>query len=332
VAVIAQPNSGRLPSQLLADILSRTAPDLEFAESEVLYRDEHSNDFAEIRAPDGRSLIVKRARYEWAGPRFATSRIASALIRARTDCEAPAPLPMPLDAAGRPLEVYWKLDLPTLEEIWPGLDVDQRDEALRSWGGLTARLHGVRLEGFGPLSDPRTRGRSLARYLHEELRDRLLPAMSGVWVEAQTIVERLIELVPQVEARAGGVSRLVHNDLHMGNVLCAQVGRGVSCVGLIDLETSVAAPPEADLAAIGVHHGTVLSQRIEGEWMARVHAGYGKPLDDLVLKFFRCLHLVNMGFYSAMIGHDWHAAQVRQAAADELDELSPHHPVIGIRT
>jgi nicotinate dehydrogenase subunit B len=56
------------------------------------YRDEHSNDFAEIRVPDGRSLIVKRARYAWAAPRFATSRLASTLIRERTDCEAPEPI------------------------------------------------------------------------------------------------------------------------------------------------------------------------------------------------------------------------------------------------
>jgi aminoglycoside phosphotransferase (APT) family kinase protein len=321
VAELAQPNASQLPPELLESLLFSVAPEYTPDRGDITYRDQHSNDFAEIRIREGRSLIVKRARFAWAEPRFTASRIASTLIREATGVEVPAPLPLPAGLGDRAMEVYWRIETPTLQEVWSALDSRARAQALHSWGELTARLHSVQLEGWGPLGDPATQNRTLGEFLEQELRDRLLPAVTGEWAGAVWIVERLLAEVPEVVQRTEGRSRLVHNDLHMGNVLCAQDDLGIRCVGLIDLETAVAAPPEADLAAMEVHHGPLFEQLIPGHWVPTVMEGYRQPLDQRVVNFYRALHLVNMGFYSAMIGHEWHAERVAEAAAMEVGRL-----------
>jgi aminoglycoside phosphotransferase (APT) family kinase protein len=321
VLELAQPNSSHIAPDVLAGVLAGVASEACSEPVEVVHRDQHSNDFAEVRFRDGRALIVKRGRFEWAGPRFETSRIASRLIRERTGVAVPVPLAVPPGVGERPIEIYWRVDLPTLQELWPRLDGPGRTEVLRSWGRLTAQLHSVRLQGFGPLSDPAVGTTSLESYLGRELKERLLPAVAWEWPVARPAVERLAELVAEVAGRAGSRSRLCHNDLHMGNVLCQLAVDGPHCVGLIDLETAIAAPPEADLAAIEVHHGPHFSQPIEGDWQRAVRDGYGEDVDPWVVNFYRALHLVNMGFYSAMIGHDWHADRVAETAIHEVDRL-----------
>lgn len=318
---LAQPNASRMPRELLDNVVHHVTPDRPGRTERIVHRDQHSNDFAEIRLEDGRSLIVKRARYDWAEPRFRTSRIASRLLVENTAVEAPAPLEVPADLAEKPVEAYWRIDHPTLDELWERLDRTERLDVLRSWGELTARVHAVKLSGFGMLSDPGTNQRTIGEYLTQELHDRLLPAVWGEWPDAIPLVERLLEAVPEVEARVGGSSRLVHNDLHMGNVLCTTRDGPVRCVGLIDLETALAAPPEADLAVVEVHHGPHLSQPIRGNWSAHFRAGYGQRVDGWVVNFYRAFHLLNMGFYSALVGHDWHAAEVGSAASSEIDRL-----------
>lgn len=62
-----------------------------------------------------------------------------------------APLPLPDGLDERPVEAYWRISLPTLEELWPGLSPAEREGALRSLGGLIRRVHDVRLPGHGPL-------------------------------------------------------------------------------------------------------------------------------------------------------------------------------------
>jgi aminoglycoside phosphotransferase (APT) family kinase protein len=316
----AQPNAQRLSRDLLRSLVGSVAEGT-WPPREIVHRDQHSNDFAEVRLTNGRSLVVKRARFEWAGSRFATSRIAAGLIRAGTDVAAPAPLPLPRDLDEQPIEVYWRIDLPTLQELWPALGRAGRREALRSWGELTARIHAVRLDGFGPLSDPSTPERSLSRYLREELEDRLLPAVSWEWSNAEPIVEGLIAEIPEIEQRVGGASRLVHNDLHMGNILCQDDEELPRCTGVVDLEAAIAAPPEADIAIMQVHHGPLFAQRLNGKWFTRVREGYSEPLDPFAIDFFRTYHLINMGFYSAIVGHKGHASRVARMAAGELEKL-----------
>jgi len=320
VADHSQPNATRMPMGLLQALLASVGASEE-GPHEVVFRDHHSNDFAEIRLRTGRALIIKRARFDWAEPRFRTSRIASGIIRRSTHVAVPAPLTIPEGLDERAVEVYWRIDQPTLLEVWPSLDSGGREAALQSWGSLLGRLHGIRLEGAGPLSDEETPHRRLGSFLSGELRDRLLPAVTAEWPGALGVVERLILEAPEVERRVGDRTSLVHNDMHMGNVLCRVEGGMVSCVGLLDLETAVVGPPEADVAGVEVHHGALFAQPIEGGWQRHVRSGYGRELDEWVVNFYRAFHLLNMGFYSAMIGHHWHAERVGEAAVRELEVL-----------
>jgi aminoglycoside phosphotransferase (APT) family kinase protein len=324
---LAQPNASRMPIDLLVSVLGTVEPGSESQVAEVVYRDQHSNDFAEVRLGDGRALIVKRARYDWAAPRFETSRIASRVIRERTGVSVPAPLALGGDLDTMPLEAYWRIELPTLQEVWPRLTGVQKRQALRSWGRLTSRLHHIEMLGAGPLSDAATPGRSLGHFLRADLGGRLVPAVTAEWPEARWIAEHLLGWVDEVDRRVGDRSRLIHNDLHMGNVLCRIDGDTVRCVGLIDLETAVAGPPEADLACMEVHHGPLFTQAIDGEWREQIRSGYSGALDEWLVNYYRALHLLNMGFYSAMIGHRWHAERVAEAASAEVALLNGPAPM-----
>ena len=114
---------------------------------------------------------------------------------------------------------------------------------------------------------------------------------------------------------------LIHGDLHAGNVLCETEGERIRCVGLLDLETAFAGPPEADLANAEVLHGPLFTQPLPEPWFEHLRAGYGDSLDPLVLAFFRIYHLANMGFYSAFIGDAWHAETVARGAQLEWEAL-----------
>ncbi|MEX2572025.1 MAG: aminoglycoside phosphotransferase family protein [Gemmatimonadota bacterium] len=311
-----------MSDELLEAVLACVGDDGASPPTDIVHRDQHSNDFAEVRLRNGRSLIVKRARYDWAEPRFRASRVASRMIRQETMVAVPAPLPVPAELDARPLEAYWRIELPTLEEILPRLDDRSRPRALRSWGELASRLHAVRVDGFGPVGDPATAGRPLDRYLREELAERLLPAITDKWPAAVSTVHRMVRVIDEVAERVGGRSRLVHNDLHAGNVLCEiDDGGEVRCVGLIDLETALGAPREADLAIMEVQHSGLFGDSIPGPWLRDVYAAYSEQVDPWVVHFYRAFHQVNMGFYSAIIGHHEHADQVAGAAAREVADL-----------
>jgi aminoglycoside phosphotransferase (APT) family kinase protein len=321
VASLAQPNASRMPKELLDAVLQAIGADASGPPEAVVYRDQHSNDFAEVQLRDGRAVIMKRARYDWAKPRFRTSRIASRLIRQGTRLAVPAPLSIPDDLDEMPVEAYWRINLPTLHEVWPTLDEPAQVSAMRSWGELISQLHQVRLAGAGPLADETTSTRSVADFLQIELGVRLLPAVAAEWSEARWIVEQLLAVCEEVAARVGERNCLVHNDMHMGNVLCRVGASEVHCAGLIDLETAISGPPESDIAGMEVHHGALFSQPIQGNWREQVRDAYGRKLDEWVVNFYRAFHLVNMGFYSALIGHEWHASQVARAAGEEVERL-----------
>src|SRR5690606_16262822 len=118
----AQPNASRFTRDMRERILASIEPGAERLLEKVVHRDQHSNDLAELRLKDGRSLIVKGVRYDWAAARFAASRLASRLIREASTLLVPAPLEVPAPADGRAIEVYWRIDRPTLQEVWPHLD------------------------------------------------------------------------------------------------------------------------------------------------------------------------------------------------------------------
>lgn len=319
---LAQPNAERMPEAILDGILDTLSLCTACAPESIIHKHEHSNDFAEVRLRNGSAIIVKRGRFEWAKSRFETSRAASRLIRRETDVAVPAPLPLPRGMQDPPVEAYWRIDLPTLQEVWPDIRPDEKTGALRSWGALAAELHSIETTGYGMLVDDRGSWPTVGEHLHAELIDRLLPAVIGEWPAAEESVYRLAAEIGKVQRRVQGRSGLLHGDLHTGNVLCERRGGPVVCVGLIDLETAQAGPPEADLAIMEVHHGDLFNHPIPGNWLEQVMIGYGQELDPWLINFYRVFHLLNMGFYSALIGHEWHAARVAEQTEAELDQLT----------
>ncbi len=319
---VDQPNATSLPEDLILSIVNAVSPGGAAPESvRTTHSHVHSNDLATVRLAGGRSLVVKRGRFEWSSERFDTSRRASVLLR-RAGIVAPAPLPLPEGLDERPLEAYWWIDLPILDELWPALDEADCSSALRSLGALARRVHRVRLPGFGPLSGAASERRSLADLLAADLRDRLLPAAFAEWPEGVPAIETLRGAAPELAERTRGLPpRLIHHDLHLGNVLCEADGRSVRCVGLLDLEAAAAGLPESDLAMMQVLHGPLFERHIGGDWFDDVLRGYGEEPDAWLLRFFRAFHLLNLGFFSALVGHDWHAGEVAREAAREVEAL-----------
>lgn len=281
----------------------------------------HSNDVLELRLAQDRRVMVKRGRHEWARERFAKSRDAARAIRSSEDIVVPEPFALPERENAPPLQAYWRIRLPTLKQLWPRLDEDARIEAMRSWGWLIGRLHSVRVPGWGE-SWRNGSSQTLLEYFDSDLGDRLLRSCHGVWQPAVPTVERLLAQAPRA-AEALGERRptLAHNDMHMSNVLCEIDAGRPRCVGLLDLEDAVAAPPESDLASLQVLHGPHFEQQVDTRWLAEVPIGYGDAVSPVGMRFFRALHLVNLGFYSALIEHHEHAGRVLGALCEEVERL-----------
>jgi aminoglycoside phosphotransferase (APT) family kinase protein len=318
-----QPHARPLSGTLIDTVLSAVAPGGRCERpAEVRYRDQHSNDVAEVVLRDGRVLMVKRGRYDWTANRFRTSRIACRLVQARTSVVVPLPLDIPARLHDHPLEAYWRVELPTLQELWPGMRSAAQRRALRSWGELLAEIHAVELSGHGPLHEAHSGSCSLSGFLQRDLGERLLPAVQGCWSAGTELVEALLRITPAIAGRvADSRATFLHNDVHMGNVLCRVEGDDVRCVGFIDLEAAHAGPPEADLANVEVLHGPLFGQALWPGWFEHLREAYGTQLDHEVLGFYRAYHLINLGFYSALVGHAEHAADVAAAARREVDLL-----------
>ena len=274
----------------------------------------HSNDRAEVRFDDGRTLILKRARHAWARERFRASRAAARLL-ADAGIPAPRPLPVRETPGALPVEAYWKVELPTLDQVWDGADRARRAALLRGWGRLVRRIHAIGLPGHGPLLRPHPGGPGA--WLRDDVRGRLLPAVAYTWPAARATVEALGDAVDRLEGRIGGAPAvLVHNDLHAGNVLCA--ADGGECAGVLDLEAALAGPAEADVAHMEVLHGPLFGRPLPTGWRDEVLRGYGRAPDPVALAFFRAYHLANLGYHAALRGLGAHAEQVLAAAAHEL--------------
>lgn len=284
---------------------------------EVVFPDgTNSNHVAEVRFGLGRTLMLKRARHypETAMERFENARRASAFLRERAGVTAPEHLSLPLRDGDVPVESYWRIPLPVLREVWPALAGPAREAALRSWGGLLARIHAVPAEGSVPLlADGNVRA---------DLEGRLLPAIRGVWPAAAGATERLARAAPAAQARgARRPAVLVHGDMHMGNVLCTEDGEEARCVGLLDLEEAFAAPAEADWAIMELMHGPLFGVPLPPGWLAFAREGYDRELDPVLLSFFRAYRLLNLGVNAATIGLAAHAAQVAAAVVREVEKL-----------
>lgn len=282
----------------------------------------HSNDVYELRFPDGRRLMLKCGRYEWAEGRFRTSGAAAELLREK-GVVVPEPLPLPDDLDSRPLQAYWRIPLVTLEALWPDLTPAARASAMRSWGELLTRVHDVQVEGWGELRPSTPSQPRLEFFLERDIGERLLPACHAIWSDAADSLERLLTLIGAIVGDAiNEPANLAHNDLHMGNILCRVVAEDeVQCVGLLDLEAAAAAPPESDVGSLEALHGPLFDQHVSPRLRARVWESYGRSVDPRAVAFYRALHLANLGFHSALIEDRWHADRVAEALRSEVVRL-----------
>jgi aminoglycoside phosphotransferase (APT) family kinase protein len=144
----------------------------------------------------------------------------------------------------------------------------------------------------------------------------------GVWPAAAPHLERLIGHTGALGARMEGAPAvLLHGDVHLGNVLCDESDGTVRCVGLLDLEGAAGGPAESDLAIAQVHHGPLFMAPLPEGWFRTLMRGYRSEPDPFALNYYRAVHLANMGFHSALVGHAEHAAEVEAAMAREVESL-----------
>lgn len=292
--------------------------------------DRHTNHRLEVRYHDGRTLVVKRGQAEWVRQRFAASHAACGLLRRRTGVVAPEPILIPGSERRPALEVYWKVELATLADAWPGLDTSARARALRDWGRLLRRVHRVRPRGHGTLPRAERDPGSLEQHLAADLGERLLPAVRHTWPESVDVLHALVDAVPALAARAEAPV-LLHGDPHHANVLCDAGGKKLRCVGVIDLEAAWSGPPEADVAVADLIHGPLFHPLPDG-WTAEFRRGYGEVLDGAAIAFYRAAHLANLGYHAALTGLHDHAADVlgaARAAVSELRRLLRRRPAAG---
>jgi hypothetical protein len=207
-------------------------------------------------------------------------------------------------------------DLPRLESgLATGLEGAMERPELEDSVIERSTRDGPRPAKSSPIGD---HGVGLAGFLQRDVVKRLLPAVRWEWKEGAPSVERLAAFIPRVCERVTdeqGV--LVHNDLHMANILCDVENGNVECVGILDLEACIAAPPEADLASAEVLQGPCFFHPLPSECLEWIREGYADALDPVVSAWFRLYHLANLGFYSALIGYHEHADAIAAAASAE---------------
>ncbi|HEV7367917.1 aminoglycoside phosphotransferase family protein [Arenibaculum sp.] len=269
----------------------------------------------------GDDLIVKIASHPELVRGFAPERTAARLAR-QAGLLAPDHLPAVSapDAApgGITFVAYPRIGLPTLADLWPRLSW-QRPGALTSWGALMRCLHEIRLPGAGPLPQAVSGSRTPSAFLGDDLERRLGRAVRAGWPEGVPALEKLGEAVGRRSARldARGVV-LNHGDLFAPNLLCEADGP-VRCVGLLDLEDALAAPPEADLARTELLHGPLFGNPLPQGWFDLVLAGYGGDVDRGLIALFRAYHLLNMAYHCAITGNPGYAGVMAEDLVRGLD-------------
>jgi aminoglycoside phosphotransferase (APT) family kinase protein len=310
----------RLSVPIVHGLLERLGIDFDARSLEIELNEQHSNSLAVARLGPDRRLIVKRARYDWMAERLHTSYEASRLLHERTELFVPRYLEMPVGDGGEPVLAYWWIPNPTLDDIWGELDPDQRMRALTECGRLLRRIHTVELVGHGSLREGVRTDRPLARFLDEDLRGRLRPAMEVALAHEVPALDRLHEaFAALLGRRADPPAVLVHNDLFTANVLCARDETGIHSVGVLDFEDAFAGPREADLAKTEVLHGPLFGRGLADGWLDRILEGYGGDPDVALLALFRVYHLMNMGYHAAATGLEAHAGEVAAAIERELE-------------
>ncbi len=275
----------------------------------------YSNDVVRINLENTRSLMVKRARFDWVRPHFESSRRASRLIRQNSSLLAPEHLPISKGADNAPLLAYWYIPLPTLKMLWPDLSTTQKKNVLRSLGQMLRKIHKIKVDQYGLLNDKGKIHTSLSSFMESDLLERLKPAVWAHWSDAVPLLNRLAKMAGDIPHKRPA---LVHNDLHLDNILCKVENGNVKCVGVLDLEAAGGGRFESDIASAIVLHDPFFSREDEEiVWLKDfdhyLTEGYGKIPDPDLIRFFKVYHLLNIGFFFAHSGKDERAGRIVKA-------------------
>ena len=297
----SEAESTTLPAAV-ASALRVMAPSIASATvSTVTAHPTQGNGVWEVALDDGRRLMVKQAA-EPGEVRAADYARAARIARIWREADICVPELREVPEGDAPTAAYWRLSAPTLRTLWPRLSPHVRAEVLCDWGVLLRRMHDA---------TPPAAGEALERYTTDALADlslRLRAQIGWVWPDFLPIFERLRALVPALEDRTTAAPVLLHNDLHMSNVLCRPEGRGplgptqIRCIGAIDLEDAALGLAESDLGRIAACHHPLFGRPLDGRALHRIAEGYARPLDPLLIAFFRAYHLVNVGYHRAHCG------------------------------
>jgi aminoglycoside phosphotransferase (APT) family kinase protein len=179
---------------------------------------------------DGAAFRKEQALFEW--------------LRGRV----PVPEVIALEESGEPLGAAYlicrRVPGESLARVWVRAEARQREWLLGQLAALLRTLHEVSFPACGELAGGELRpAESWRSYLDERLRRRLgivraLPGAPHGLLDAVEAFAR--RAAPALEAGAG---RLVHRDLHFGNVLVEET----RITGLLDFEAALAAPPDYEL-------------------------------------------------------------------------------------
>lgn len=282
-----------------------------------------SNKIVRLTFDDGQKVIIKQSQYDWATPRFHSAKRASELLRQQSLIKAPEHISIPKEVVDTPTLVYRYLPFPTLKELWPKLSFSQRKQASKNLGRMLRKMHQINVRGYGLLDEEHSYS-TVSSFMYSDLRDRLKSAIAAKWPDVLPLVNRLMDMAKNLPDKNKEAS-LVHNDMHLGNILCEIEDNKIECIGLIDLEEASGGRWESDLAsAITLHHPLFFSGEKNGRWLKEfgrfITEGYGQKPDQHFLRFFRAYHLINLGFFSAMNGEDEHASRVGEKVYEVLND------------
>ncbi len=281
----------------------------------------YSNKIVQLTLDGGHRIIVKQAQHDWAEPRFESARRAARLLRRHSSIIAPEHIAVS-EVADNPTIAYRYLPFPTLEELWPDLNLQQKINAAKSLGGLLREMHQIEVPDYGLFHDE-VSYESASSSMYRDLHDRLRPAICDYWVDMLPAVNRLLRMAESWQEDHQPAA-LVHNDLHLGNILCEVNNGDVQCMGLLDLEEARGGRWESDLANVAtLHHPLFSREEGKGDWLHGfdwyIIEGYGKKPDPELFCFYQVYHLLNLGFFSALNNDHYHARQVGERITGLLD-------------
>lgn len=320
-----QKNHHQLSSDFIQWLKSTVGGEKEIKITNTFSPKGFSNNIVRLTFDDGRKMVIKQSKYGWAKPRFESARNASQLIRRQSSIAAPKHIAVPNEVVEYPTIAYWYLPYPTLKELWLQLSPSQRKQASKSLGRMLRKVHQITVGEYGLLRKEHSY-QSASAFMYSDLHDRLKPSIAAYWPDVLPMVDRLIQIAKNLPDNEHNAA-LVHNDMHLGNIICKIRNDKIKCIGLLDLEEASGGIWESDLAsAMTLHHPLFFSSKLKGSWFKDfgqyISEGYGKEPDQKLLRFFRIYHLVNLGYFSAMNEEFQHARHIGKKASELLNTVA----------